>query len=56
MVDAAKRYLPLDVLQTVIVNDRDRVETSFGQLGLGNTSARGDQPGEMGAALPPIGL
>ncbi|HQZ84314.1 MAG TPA: hypothetical protein PLB21_01625 [Actinomycetota bacterium] len=27
-----------------------------GQLGQGDTKARGDQPGEMGAALPPIDL
>jgi zinc protease len=35
VVDAAKRYLPLDVLHTVIVGDRERVETSLGTLGLG---------------------
>ncbi|GLC43533.1 RCC1 domain-containing protein 1 [Pleodorina starrii] len=27
-----------------------------GQLGLGDTNARGDEPGEMGAALPPVDL
>jgi len=29
---------------------------SFGQLGLGDTNHRGDQPGEMGAALPAVDL
>ena len=28
----------------------------FGQLGLGDTNNRGDNPGEMGDALPAIGL
>ena len=28
----------------------------YGQLGLGDTNARGDQPGEMGAALPVVAL
>jgi hypothetical protein len=27
-----------------------------GQLGLGDTMPRGDQPGEMGAALPAVAL
>jgi alpha-tubulin suppressor-like RCC1 family protein len=29
---------------------------NFGQLGLGDTQARGDGPGEMGAALPAVQL
>lgn len=29
---------------------------AFGQLGQGNTSARGDNPGEMGSALPAVDL
>ena len=29
---------------------------SFGQLGIGDTQARGDDPGEMGAALPAVDL
>jgi alpha-tubulin suppressor-like RCC1 family protein len=29
---------------------------NFGQLGLGDTQARGDGPGEMGAALPAVNL
>jgi zinc protease len=37
VVDAARRYLPLDVLQTVIVGDRDRVDSSLPRLGLGET-------------------
>ncbi|MBL8777474.1 MAG: hypothetical protein JNK12_16145 [Acidimicrobiales bacterium] len=28
----------------------------YGQLGLGDTAERGDQPGEMGDALPPVDL
>ncbi len=28
----------------------------YGQLGLGDINNRGDQPGEMGAALPPVDL
>ncbi|HZF50149.1 MAG TPA: DUF4215 domain-containing protein [Polyangiaceae bacterium] len=28
----------------------------YGQLGLGDSSPRGDQPGEMGDALPPVNL
>ncbi len=28
----------------------------YGQLGLGDTLDHGDQPGEMGAALPPVDL
>jgi zinc protease len=35
VVDAAQRYLPLDVLQTVIVGDRERVGDSLAGLGLG---------------------
>lgn len=31
-------------------------ENDFGQLGLGDTSARGDGPGEMGDALPSVSL
>jgi alpha-tubulin suppressor-like RCC1 family protein len=29
---------------------------AFGQLGLGDTNTRGDSPGEMGAALPAVGV
>ena len=29
---------------------------NYGQLGQGNTASRGDQPGEMGAALAPVDL
>jgi alpha-tubulin suppressor-like RCC1 family protein len=29
---------------------------SFGQLGLGDTDSRGDEPGEMGDNLPPVDL
>lgn len=31
-------------------------DNSFGQLGLGDQAARGDQPGEMGDALPAVDL
>jgi hypothetical protein len=31
-------------------------DNSYGQLGLGDTVARGDQPGEMGDALVPVNL
>jgi len=31
-------------------------ENNFGKLGLGDTGIRGDVPGEMGAALPPVDL
>jgi alpha-tubulin suppressor-like RCC1 family protein len=31
-------------------------QNDFGQLGLGDTNNRGDEPGEMGAALPTVDL
>lgn len=31
-----------------------RGENAAGQLGYGDENARGDEPGEMGAALPPV--
>lgn len=31
-------------------------ENTYGELGLGDTQTRGDQPGEMGAALPAVDL
>jgi alpha-tubulin suppressor-like RCC1 family protein len=45
---------------TCVLLDNDQVkcwgDNSWGQLGLGDTNNRGDQPGEMGDVLPAIDL
>lgn len=39
VVDAAKRYLPPDVLQAVIVGDQDRIGGTLSSIGLGDPEA-----------------
>ncbi len=57
---AARRLLSSTQFHTCVILDDGSVkcwgENTGGQLGLGDTESRGDEPDEMGAALPPVSL